>query len=532
MRNRKNTGSDQGLSAQWILIFVLLIGFLLRLHNLGSQSFWFDEIATYVRTILSFDEFVEELFGTRNHVPVYFLLMRGWALLGDSELVFRYFSLIWGVIAIAIIFRLGSYLAGWRVGLIAAYLLAISPFHIWYSQEARMYTLTPVLILCAHWFFVRGLRSNKIGDWIGYAAFMLVALYTHYLTLLIFAAHYTYFAIHYRSLKPLFFRWLGLAVIVGLLFGLWGAYILVLGGFSSSPIDWIAAANWNEPILTLLAMSVGPTIDPGQVYLYLIPAIFVLSSGLFFVMVSRKQNITGNEDVRPFSFWSSRLLLFWLIVPVLITFLISFDWSIPRQRSIYVDRYLIIVLPALLVAVSWGLVILGDLLKKRWVIPLVLGAVTVISINPIRNNYSDPLYSRPDWRTAFKILQERATPEDVILGKEVDLLPVYYYNGEDNKFVNLPDGGAGSGNEHNQKMAEIVKNEAQAASQIWLLTHYFNNDPHGFPQIRNRQLAEAELVSPHKIWMDKNLREIGEWKVTGILLSLYELPESIEAGEG
>lgn len=109
----------------------------------------------------------EDLFQKRNHLPFYFLLVRIWSTIGESEFVLRYFSTILSVLSIALIFSVGRLLAGPRVGFVAALLLSISPFHIWYSQEARMYTLMTVSVLAAHWFLFRLLRTGRPGYLLG-----------------------------------------------------------------------------------------------------------------------------------------------------------------------------------------------------------------------------------------------------------------------------------------------------------------------------------------------------------------------------
>ena len=131
------------------------------------------------------------------------------ALTGDSEFSIRILSVIFGVVSLPVIYHMGRLLGGRRVGLTAVFLLTISPFHIWYSQEARMYTLVTFLVLLAHYFLFRQLRTNARANWLGYGAAMLLALYTHLFALLIMMVHYVFFTLYYRFLKPLTVRWFG-----------------------------------------------------------------------------------------------------------------------------------------------------------------------------------------------------------------------------------------------------------------------------------------------------------------------------------
>ena len=90
---------------------VVLLGFVLRVHGLGDQSFWYDELATWNRAVISLSELFEDLFATRNHMPLYFLLMRLWSEFGTGEFILRAFSVVWGMVSIALIYSVGRLIA-------------------------------------------------------------------------------------------------------------------------------------------------------------------------------------------------------------------------------------------------------------------------------------------------------------------------------------------------------------------------------------------------------------------------------------
>ncbi|GMQ78861.1 MAG: hypothetical protein BMS9Abin02_1402 [Anaerolineae bacterium] len=516
------------------VLLLVLLAFALRIYHLGFQSLWYDEIATVVSSVrLSLSEMMNLILeGNQHHMPLYFLFMRLWSGLGSGEFVLRYFSLIWAILSIPLIYAVGRLIGGISVGILAAFLLAISPYHIWYSQEARMYAITPTLILAAHWFLFRAIRHKRWKDWGGYLVCMLVAVYMHYFILFVFAAHYFFFAFHYRRIKPLFYRWIIAAGVAGLLFGIWVAVILLRGGYQSGPI-WISFANWYEPFLTITAFSVGPTIDPGYWLYYVVPIIYLFAVGVCFFYWARSRE--GGGEVNDSSeYWASRLLMFWLFVPILITYLISIDWSIPSQKSFYIDRYIIYVLPALLLAAAWGLITLAARIDRAWFLPAVVGIIVLITAASLKNLYTEPLYSRSNWRPVLNQLAAEVEAEDAILGYPVDLLPIFYYVGEGTDFRELPDpssrsrnpDGAGGGFE------DVVNEISGTADRIWLITHFFNNNPHGFPQRRNERLEDAALNSGPKVWLDGHYKMLGEWIVTGVNLSLYDLsaPLDLEAG--
>jgi outer membrane biosynthesis protein TonB len=77
-----------------------------------------------------------------QHPPLYYALLHGWMrLVGDSEFAVRTLSALFGTLTVPVIYRLARRIAGKTAGLLAALILAVSPFHVRFAQEARMYTL-------------------------------------------------------------------------------------------------------------------------------------------------------------------------------------------------------------------------------------------------------------------------------------------------------------------------------------------------------------------------------------------------------
>ena len=148
MRPQLRTRSALGL--------ILLAGAALRLYRLGADSLWYDET---VSTFLAGSRVAELLRHTAGdiHPPGYYILLRGWLVLmgyptGHAdvrgiglEFSAAFFSLFFGILLIALVYALARRVANRQVGLIAALLVALSPYNVWYSQEVRMYTLGAAL---------------------------------------------------------------------------------------------------------------------------------------------------------------------------------------------------------------------------------------------------------------------------------------------------------------------------------------------------------------------------------------------------
>jgi len=474
----------------WGFLALIWLAFGLRLYQLNGQSLWWDELSTVVRTAVPLDEMFANLLTIRNHMPLYFLLMRLWADIGRSEFIMRYFSLLCGVLCLPLIYQVGRFTGGKRTGLLAALLLAISPFHIWYSQEARMYTFLLFFVLLAHWFLLRTFYYNTLYNWLGYMLAMLIALYTHYMAALILIVHYTFFAWHYRRLRTHFRHWLVAAGSVGFLFGLWLGYMILTGGFRDAPIGWIPAATWLDPLLTWLAFTVGPSIDPAQAVVFLPLLLLAVGIGVCLGRYGRlpvtHPKAPVEEDIRPYLF--ARLLLLWLTLPPLLLLLISLELPIPEKRSIYMDRYLIITLPAFLLLAAWGFTLLLAQKRGRWFVGLAFGGIFLVTAVSLNNMYHNPFYARVDWRTAMAQLAASWQEHDKLIVEPSQILPLAYYanqTSEDQLVL--------------ASVAEMNPGLFAEARRIWVIETYENINQHGFPQQRQQQMEQHQ--SAYKLWL-------------------------------
>lgn len=123
------------------LLLVLLIAAGLRFHQLGTQSFWNDEGNSYIQATRDFASIAANA-GRDIHPPGYYWLLAVWrGLVGESEFALRSLSAFASILTVAVTFALGRRLYGTGAGLIAAGLVALNGFSIYYAQEARMYAL-------------------------------------------------------------------------------------------------------------------------------------------------------------------------------------------------------------------------------------------------------------------------------------------------------------------------------------------------------------------------------------------------------
>ncbi len=124
-----------------MLLAITVLGAILRLLEIGSKGLWLDEAFSVWMGWQSITEMFAWLIQIDQHPPLYYFLLHFWMYLGDSAVMVRTFSALLGGLTIPVIYLLGQRLAGWKVGLLAALILALSPFHVRFAQETRMYTL-------------------------------------------------------------------------------------------------------------------------------------------------------------------------------------------------------------------------------------------------------------------------------------------------------------------------------------------------------------------------------------------------------
>lgn len=219
---------------QVLIVSLLLLGVFFRFVNLDRKVYWHDEAFTslrvsgYTSTELNQQIFngqvisIEDLqkyqqprpekglidtikslaIDDAQHPPIYYVLVRLWVQgLGNSVGVTRSFSALVSLLVFPCVYGLcrelfDSLLVGW----VSIALIAVSPFHVLYAQEAREYSLWTVTILLSSWAILRALRITKKAvntinikkTWGVYAATLALGLYTFPLTAIVGFGHGIY----------------------------------------------------------------------------------------------------------------------------------------------------------------------------------------------------------------------------------------------------------------------------------------------------------------------------------------------------
>ncbi len=320
----------------WPLLVIIVFGFVLRLFNLGKHDFWFDEVLTHEiisgRFIGPFQEF-NTLF-IDKHPPFYYALLNQWSFFfGLDEYSLRFFSVIFSVLSIIFIYKLGVLLFDKIAALIGAAFMALSPFQIWYAQEARMFSLSVFLAVIDVYFFFKALEKNKRKIyWVIYSLVTLCFISTTYFAFFLFIPK---LIIILSAYKKYFMKWLLAVSLALLIFALTILPIFITQFDSLQHGFWLRGEDSMGIILiTLVNFIIGYHIAPVAYWWVL----FLMVGLVLFSLINREK---------------SKTVLFSIslcIVPLISVFLFGRYFA-----HIYIIRHAIIFSPFLYLSLSKGI---------------------------------------------------------------------------------------------------------------------------------------------------------------------------------
>ena len=452
--NRTVAGLGRLFAGPLSLWLIVLIGFGLRAYHLGAPALWDDEafavnVANDIRQIA--------LAALRDTFPPlhYYLLNLAMEGMGRNEFAIRFASLAGSVLAIPLTYQVGRALAGRKAGSWAALAMALSPFMVYFAQEARAYSWLVLLSLCSVYAFVRvisALAATGRANLLSWAAFVVASvamLYTHLLGAWTLAAEGLYFLWFWGHRRRGFRPWVLACLAIGLLFLPWVALMWGVGpgaqaGSNAGPRQWGGLQTdapvasllwiWQEGRSTIGAVSLPDTLRQALVSFTVgdfIPPAWGLGLALGLLVIAAVGLLThlqgrpkpGNPSRRAFP-QPVLFLVLCALAPVLLSYVVAFPTSRPHWA-----KYFIMALPAFPLAIGLGLAAL-----QRWHVALALvGAafVVVASSFTLYNYYWNPDYARSDIRPAVAYLQAFSAPDDALLANPARRSPPfwYYYHG-------------------------------------------------------------------------------------------------------
>jgi mannosyltransferase len=442
----------------WLAVLALImLAFALRVYRLPAQSLWYDEGVSWYLTRMSWPALTV---WTANDIqpPLYYYLLWLWVrLAGSSEYALRFLSVFFGALTLPLLWITGRRLLGEPAAWLAALFLALSPLHVYYAQEARMYTLLACLGLLSSyllWRFLndpaKGLRSPRA--W-AYILVSVAALYTHYFAFFLLAAHCVYVVTTWRrgsafsqSRKAGAFIPIPIAIFIFYL--PWLPFLLTRYGADTS--YWEGNLKLGEVARELfIAFSLGETVkeEIGIILALGVGIILVISvaagwqASRYAIGSAQNKSSTAYSALRK---EATIFLLLYLIVPVALILLL-----ITRTPK-FNPRYAMLASPAFILLIAGGLSYLVAprashftyyALRSTSVIAFIF--ILATSAYSLRNwfmAYPANQFNKADFRITAQIVRERIGADETVLLSSGHMFPAwaYYYGWQG--WQRLPDG--------------------------------------------------------------------------------------------
>ena len=461
-----NTAAKRHADKTWyrlLLMFILFAAFGLRCAGLDAQELRGDEAFGYFFSLNPLDEIVDQTLALREPHPVasYWLQHLWLDMAGHGEFALRFLGVWWSVLAVALILPLAIQLTlPTATGLVAASLMALSPYAIWHAQDARMYSmslaLTTASTLCAvSWWRAQGGRK-RVWLAVAYLLVTWLALQTHYFAVYVVLAQQVAllgWGVVGRLWRKLAMWWgIGVGLLLLWLPWLWAArsILMAYGGNGDSPPLFDALIRAHS------AFGVG---ESGAGDPRLLWAVITLGAVLFgAVTLWRVPNMSGRSDL-----WL--LMVYWL-TPLVAT------WLSAQSRPIFNERYLVAAVPPVYMLVAAGIGAARPRSSTHWLTWMQRGMVvmvTVMMVVGLVRQARDPLLTKTrGWRDLAVTLAQLTEGVDAADVRLVQNYPDptlwYYYQGDVAHLVLPP-----AANDEARAVAEVEQMLAAGVSRVALV---------------------------------------------------------------
>jgi len=407
-----------------IFIAIILLAFGLRLYNLTYHSLWFDEaISVYwaKQTVPRILDVGFTLIEDRLP-PLYYLTLKSWTgLVGFSETGVRSLSVAFGVLLVPVIAGIGAMLFNRRVALLTALLVALNPFLVWYSQEARMYALAVLFGTLAVWAFLKYVEAanQRRSQFtlhhslfiILFVLFAVLSLYSHLYAGFLLPALGLWLIISYPRTWRLWFIFAVSGLVIALAYA---PILLAIWRFSGEaapgdPFGAIVPQAWR-----LIQAFTLWKATPSPWFITAISTVVIIFALSAYLPTHPSPLATPRHP---------RLLVTLLLcIPFLIAALLLFR----NHLAFFGERYFIIMTPWLLLLAATGAVNLSQWLNKyipssppaprpaaliAYLPPVILLAATML---PLPGQWTLPA-AKEAWRQSVDYLAAHAQSNDAIL---------------------------------------------------------------------------------------------------------------------
>lgn len=393
-------------SANYLLPLILVVAAALRFYHIDYQSLWLDEVCSMIEANLSvpWKDLEISIINSDPHPQLYFVFLKVTLQgLGYTSFAARFLSAVTWILGVFSIYLLGKELVNRKVGLTAAFLLAINFFHIYYSQEGRMYAQLLLFTTLSFYFLVRFLKDSNWKNSVWYGVFTGAMLLTQFFGLFVLMSQLFILLVWFLKLSksqklPVVYKSAVSGTIMGVMF------IPALNIFVATTKKKYAVM---QPVtVDLIKQIFKDFAEKSDVLLWMA----IVSIIVYFVFAIRQNAFSKKEES-----FMMLILISWIFITL----------AIPIIRSLFVtpmivSHYFIVILPAIIVLVSMGL---NKLPSKITLTSVGLFAIVSSYVSIFQNDYfgkvnktqfrkvaafinshnrdNDPLITNLPWHTTF-----------------------------------------------------------------------------------------------------------------------------------
>jgi mannosyltransferase len=380
----------------WV-VAATVIAFALGTYRLGARCLWFDEAYSVFYIKKDWAGFWEIIINFEANQVLYYVLLKFWMLLGDDEVTLRFLSVIFATAAVPMIYAVGNELFDKKVGLVAAFLLAVNGELLYYAQEVRGYSFLLLLTICSSYIAIRCVKYPSLKMWASYVLVNVLATYVHFFAIWIMLVH----AVLLLFLPRKEINWKSVIASAGFITALLSPLIVFVLKKDIGQISWVHTPNLDSLLLLLNFLTGINHTNYGEpsaavifsraAYLFLcaIPVIYLIHS-----CIRNKQSKNT---------WRYAFIVFWLFLPIILVYWVS------MLKPIFHPRYLIIVLPGFILSAAFAL----TRLKIKWMSVTASALLIITGISISLDSYEE--IKKPNWRGIAEHINESSLSKDSIL---------------------------------------------------------------------------------------------------------------------
>jgi uncharacterized membrane protein len=510
-----------------------VVAAVLNVYHLGVPSLWFDEVLSVERASQPLPVLWHIVNASQPNMALYYFLLHYWLVLTakigmfPTEAVVRLPSALFALGASVLLFLLARRFLGLAGGALAAFLYICNDFQLVYAQETRAYALQ-LLCLIAGWYALLRALTCEQRPWYWFACYigaMVLAVYTHYFSLLLLLAQgitivtLLVLPTPWRARVRLLFRQCCLSFLIITLLIIPMLYASHVG----AQTGWIPVPVPGDVIRLFKAFS-----DDNHLYLYTIAALIgagllVSIRGAFAgsrYLLKRGAGTEAGYDQKNAERYGlllgfSWILLCWLWVPLVVSYFLS-----QRSLHLFLPRYLISIVPAFFLLATCGLVAV----PWRWLRFLLTSALLLFALLGLPHYYASAQVE--EWRTAALWVEHEYQSHDGLIcfdslqGCQIGLEYYFYaYPGRAHFDTDSP--GTFSYVQYDLQRPAYRPNVEQALDKT-AIQQYARQHPRLFYIVARlpdaRKLARVAAVIS---WLNRHCRLLESIKTSTVTVYLY-----------